>query len=85
MQLLKTQKYLSQTTNNMDNTNKKGKLNIGSVVAGPNSKIIGAKTKVTDKTNNNTTINLKFKHYLEIGGASFLGGFLASLLANWIL
>ena len=69
----------------MDNTSKKGKSNIGSVVAGPNSRIMGAKAKVTDKTNNSTTINLKFKHYLEIGGASFVGGFLASLLANWIM
>ena len=69
----------------MEEFNENGKSNIGSVVAGPNSKVVGAKAKVMDKGNNSTTVNLQFKHYLEIGGASFLGGFLASLLANWIM
>lgn len=69
----------------MENFNEEGKSNIGSVVAGPNSKIVGAKAKVTDKSNNSTMVNLQLKHYLTIGGASFVGGFLASLLANLII
>ena len=83
MLLLKTQKYNNKIINYMKKNNGNGSIIIDSIVADSKSKIKNA--KVTEKKECSTTINLQFKQYLEIGGASFLGGFLASLLANWIM
>lgn len=53
-----------------------------SIVAGPNGKVEGA--KIVDKRKEKNTVNFQLKHYLTMGGVGFIGGFLASLLANYI-